>query len=92
MTILQDSFGSYIQITPIKVNFITNVIATRVYVSSVFDDLYSHAVFAVRFADDAGFELYAVQTTMSGDSYSSWNGDNVTPFNYVVNTLGLTTI
>jgi len=93
MTIINDSSLSknYIAIQPLKINFNDVLFANRLYVVSVSDNLLDTALFQYQLYSDST-ELYSNIIPMSGDAYSSWNGDNVTPFNYVVNALGLTAI
>ena len=109
MTIhIEDGLEPYVHIAPLKVRFIDTVMAEALFVSTNFDDLHSYCTFTYRLGtltdaiDGNGnvvnhnsASLYQGNIIMRGDDYTNWQGDNVTPFQFVVNYLtqfGLTVI
>ena len=90
MTIIQDSPSNYIQIQPIVINSITNKTVTRLYISSIFNNLNSQAIFSCILTDENKNELYNTQVILEGIDYTNWTGDNQTPFTYVLSKLSFT--
>ena len=91
MNIIQDSPNNYVNINSI-VNNITKQIATRLYVSSIYDNLSNTAVFNCVLTDDNKNNLYNTQIQMCDIDYVNWDGDNSYPFLYTSNKLNLNVI
>jgi hypothetical protein len=84
MTIIKDNtFGNYVAITPIKVNYMDNADATRLYVKSTDDDLSTKATFSYTLRDEQRKIKLSGAITIQGTDYTDWPGDNSTPFSYV---------
>lgn len=106
MTIhIEDGLEPYVRIAPLKVKFNEPMLAEALFVSSEFDNLHSYCTFIYKLgtltdAVDAegnvvnhnSSNLFQCTITMAGDDYTNWPNDNITPFSFVLDKLGLTAI
>jgi hypothetical protein len=76
-------------VTPFKVNWNDTALARYLNVSITSDDLKSNAVFHWVLFGAGTVPLQMGDVTCIGEDYTAWNGNNVYPFSYVADKLGL---
>jgi hypothetical protein len=83
---------SYVNIVPVKVKFSDTVLCTRMYIKLLEDNLNSECSLSYELRDDMGNTHIRDIGRITGEDYTSWDGNNAFPFEYEAEVLGLTTI
>lgn len=85
MTVLIDNSNiPYISISPVRVRFTDENNMTRLYVSSISDNLLNQCIFHYIFMDELRNASSSGNIICHGDNYTNWSGDNNFPFTFVV--------
>lgn len=77
----------YIEIQPFKVNFNDTINVTRLYVTSVNDNLIDQVILQYQLGDENSQIHYTQCIAMNGTDYQNWTGDNQFPFTFVLSQL-----
>ena len=79
-----------VKLEPFKVKWNDETEATHLLVNLNQDDLYSCAMFSYSLLDDNEKYLYNGIINVEGEDYTTWDGNNEYPYEYVAEKLELT--